>query len=431
MTDGISKIGGAHRVHRAPRRLHSAGLLAPREARRGSILAIMTVMLVTLCIVGAVAVNLGQIQLARVETQIVSDCASISAATMLGVPNDRYTPGPRELAQRVVQRNTILGAPAQIHSHDIELGRAEVTALGFGAFRPDERSPNAVRVTMRAGNGGAMQEFPVLFPILGRSTTFGFLRESISGNLAHDVVLVLDRSDTMNFYVDALNRPNHPDGTPGHFPPYQEKWENHPFKYLFPHPVDSRWAVMRDSLKSLVKGFKESHVEERLAVVTFGDDYQVPINGKPEVYHAADVDVPFTQNWGQINKVLQGKWNRRPMLSNGHNRIDAGIDQAVALFDARTDGQHAYKSIVLLSNNVQSSGDATLVNAHIAAARRAVAAGIQLHAIAFANENPKLEAGMRELATIGNGLYYEVQSGLALEQALEEIASNLPVSIIQ
>lgn len=378
------------------------------SGRAGSIAIVLSVMLVTMLALGGLAISLAQIQLARVETQIVADCSSLSGANLFGERHEGDLNTPELMAGGMPERNTIMGRTARVNRGDIEIGRATVDNVGRQTFRSDRISPNAVKVTMRIGQGGAMSDQPLFFPFLMGVRSFGVERTSISAKLAHDVVLVMDRSGSMNLNLRGNEFP---------FDRRLQKTNAHP------HPSLSRWGIMVRSTDPLFAGFAKSKIEEKFALVTFGSDITIGFEGRIIRYNAADRDVELTDDTKLITRRLLTMWDDRPLV--GATQINAGIEQGAEVLLGNPERDFAFKSMVLLTDGEQFPSS----RLHIEAARRAAARGITIHAIAFSG-GAKFD-DMLEIARIGGGKAFLAPDEGSLVAAFEEIATMAPVAIIQ
>ena len=81
-------------------------------------------LLVAILSIGAFAISISQIQLARTQAQTIADCASLSATTVLGEQHMFNDESWDEIGQRIAESNRILGKPAVIARDNIQLGNA-------------------------------------------------------------------------------------------------------------------------------------------------------------------------------------------------------------------------------------------------------------------------------------------------------------------
>jgi hypothetical protein len=369
---------------------------------------VLSFMLVAMLALGGLAIGLAQIQLARVEAQIVADCSSLSGAYLFGETHVGDLNTPTLMAQGMPSRNTILGRTANIGFNDVVLGRVVVGSSGAQTFIPNANSPNAVKVTMRLGNGGAMASPKLLFPFLMDIDSFSLERSSISSKMAHDVVLVMDRSGSMNLNLLGTGFP---------FDPRLQRTREHP------HPTQSRWGIMLNSLDPLFNGFAASKIEERFALVTFGSDIGFNFAGRRVNFRAAERDIDLTPDSNRIKRHLARKWDDVPMV--GATRIDAGIDTGVTSLTGELSRDFAFKTIILLTDGEQFPAS----RLHIEAARRAAEKGVTIHAIAFSGGANFSD--MEEVARIGGGKAFLAPDSRSLEAAFREISTMAPVAIIE
>lgn len=376
--------------------------------RRGGMTVVLSFMLVAMLALGGLAIGMAQIQLARVEAQIVADCSSLSGAYLFGETHTGALNTPTLMAQGMPSRNTILGRPANINFNDIVLGRVVVGATGAQTFVPSNNSPNAVKVTMRLGNGGAMEKPKLLFPFLMDIDSFSLERSSVSSKMAHDVVLVMDRSGSMNLNLAGTGVP---------FDPRLQRTREHP------HPSQSRWGIMLNSLDPLFSGFAGSKIEERFALVTFGSDIEINFTGRRIGYRAAQRDIDLSPDSRRLQQQLARMWDDIPMV--GATRIDAGIDMGASTLMGESSKDFAFKTIIVLTDGEQFPSS----RLHIEAARRAAEQGITIHTVAFSGGANFSD--MQEVAQIGGGKAFLAPDSRSLEAAFKAISTIAPVAIIE
>lgn len=378
--------------------------------RRGAITVLLCVLLAGLLTLGAFAIGIAQMQLARVETQIVADCSSLSGACLIGETHTGGLNTPELMAHGMPLRNTILGRTGNVNPNDVVLGRVALNEQGAQVFRPTRVSPNAVRVTMRLGDGQAMTKAPLMFPFMMNIQSFGLERTSVSAKMAHDVALVMDRSSSMLRFVANNNEP---------FDPRLQRARN------YPHPTLSRWGVMVRAVDPLFAAFAASKIEENFSLITFGSDHSGANDafGQRVRYYASTLDVALTRDAEPIKGTLRHMFDTRPIV--GNTRIDAGIDTAVQALTGDSNRDYAFKTIILLTDGQQFP----YTTAHFESARRAAARGITIHAIAFASTSGFSDA--QTIASIGGGKSFLAPDGETLRKTFEEIARMAPIALVE
>jgi Ca-activated chloride channel homolog len=377
--------------------------------RPGAITILLCVLLVGLLTLGAFAIGIAQMQLARVETQIVADCSSLSGACLIGETHTGGLNTPELMAHGMPQRNTILGQSGNVNPNDVVLGRVALNDHGAQVFRPTRLSPNAVKVTMRLGEGQAMTKVPLMFPFMMDIKSFGLERTSVSAKMAHDLALVMDRSSSMLRFVDNNNTP---------FDPRFQRAAN------YPHPTLSRWGVMVRATDPLFAAFAASKIEENFSLITFGSDSSGNnASGQRVRYNASDLDVALTRDPNPIKSTLRQMFDSRPII--GNTRIDAGIDNAVQALTGDSNRDYAFKTIILLTDGQQYP----YTTAHFESARRAAARGITIHAIAFASLSGYSD--VQTIASIGGGKSFLAPDGETLRRTFEAIAKMAPIALVE
>lgn len=369
----------------------------------------MTVMLIAMLSLGALAIGISQIQLARGEAQIVADCSSISGATIFGETLLGAYSTPASKAQQTSKINRVMGVSASINSSDVVLGRVTTNTAGKSVFAPHGSPENALRVTVRLADGAATAKQPLLFPFMFSTKTFGLHQTSVSAKLAHDVALVIDRSQSMNQNLK------------GGFPPFDT---SNPSAKFFPHPTQSRWAKMLQAMEPMFEGFASSKIEEQFTLVTFGSYREYVYNGKKEIYQGATTDISLTKDTLKIKRSLNHMWDTRPMIS-GQTWIDAGLSDALVELTRDTARNFSFKTIILLTDGQQFPVN----NKHYVVAQEIAAKGITIHTIAFAEGNGFKE--MQDIANIGGGKAFYATDTEELKSAFKELASMAPVAMIE
>lgn len=371
---------------------------------------IMAFMLIATLSLSALAIGISQMQLARNEALIVADCASLSASIAIGETLDDPALNPALLAQNIVSLNQIAGKAAAVSDGDVILGSATRNAQGVMSFEPNAQIVNAVRVNVRLDDGAAMAKQSFFFPFMDSNKAFRVEQHSVSAKVGVDIALVIDRSQSMRQHIT------------GGIPPALNP--NRPFAMFYPHPTQSRWAGMLNSIDVLFDELKRNRIDERVALVTFGSDRSIELDGETIFFPGSRIDIPFTKNVNRIKTELVNMWNVYPMVS-GQTWIDAGIDDAIEILTSDANRSFAVKIMVVLTDGQQFPQNTK----HFEAAQRAAAQGITIHTIAYS-----VGAGAEEMqtvASIGGGQAFEATSVEALQSAFAEIGKLTSTAIIE
>ena len=158
--------------------------------RRGVALMFITIMLVVLLGMVAMAVDIGYVVLTRTQLQVAADAAALAGAAYMGQSREAVVAAARKFAAY----HTAAGKPVELADSDVEFGTWN---SGTRVFTPTGILGNAIRVTARrdAAHGGS----PGLFfgRVLGR---FQFTSRASAVAVANprDIAFVVDLSGSMN-----------------------------------------------------------------------------------------------------------------------------------------------------------------------------------------------------------------------------------------
>lgn len=379
-----------------------------RRSRNGAVLLLMSIMLVCMLSLGALAIGVAQLQLAQTQAQVAVDCAALSAVAVLGEgTGDSWN----EIAVLVASQNEAGGVPCSLNSGDVELGSYVTGADGSSQFVAGAMPNNAVKVDYKSPAGAEVQ---LAFPFMSSIDRFAVKATNVTAKAGHDVCLCLDRSQSMCREPSGKLPAKIERTKPGC--PLYAKW--------YPHPTISRWAVMKSAIPAIVEGFERSEVDEQVALVTFGSTKSVTYGGWSSYYNPSEVDVALTKNYDLVVEELYHMWDDRPMLSGG-TRIDNGIDSAIEVL-TRPDREFAHRTIVLVTDGRQ----APYSKLHIEAAHRAAAEGIVIHAICF---NAKAEAreDAQEIAAVTGGKYFFAVDEEELRAIFGSVSDLAEIAIVE
>lgn len=366
------------------------------------------IMIIAMLTLSAFCIGVSQIQLASTEVQIVADCASLSATTMIG-EEDNHTGTyntPTEVAQYVPTRNTIMGVRASVNDSDVVLGNARMGSNGRMVFTPNRLPQNAVKVSVGLGGSSSMQAQNLLFPFQMSASSFTLRKESISAKLEHDICVVLDRSGSMRWHKQA-GRPY----------PYHPVWNRFAWWY-YSHPTQSRWGAVVNAMNPLVESLEATQMQEQCSVVTFGTS----MRWYYWRWNASDTNVQPTQDYRNIVSTLEALGESKPM--HGGTQISAGMDRASDILTGPLSRGHAYKTMVVLTDGDENSGS----NA-VRSAQRAADRGITVHTVTFASSSGFRT--MQRTALAGGGTAYWAPDEQKLREIFAEIGSAPPVAIIE
>lgn len=388
--------------------------LTKKTYRRGAVTPLIAMLLVAILSIGAFAISISQIQLARTQAQAVADCASLSATAILGERSPDVNETWDELGQLIAQNNTILGRAAVISRDNIQIGNAGTDVNGRMVFHQGARPRNAIKVNVQLGNDTAMGSVPLAFPFLFDVDTFSVRASSVTAKTGHDICLCIDRSQSMNEKREG--------GYPT--PYYNDRPGTSKSAKFYPHPTESRWAGLLSAIPAILDAFKQTEIEEYASLITFGSARQWDDGDLSTYYEGATIDIQQTRDYDSIYEELQHMWDQRPMIS-GQTWIHQGIYSSLQVLDD-PNREFARKTIVLLTDGEQWPRN-TL---HYDAAQVAADAGVTIHTICY-TAGSRGQQEMQDIASIGGGRYFFAANPQELQQVFAQIGQLNPLNIVE
>lgn len=172
-----------------------AGCSDRRNRRRGGILPLAVVMLIAFLAAAALAVDMAYIQLAETELRACLDGTARAGAQAIsrGLSDAQV----RQEVKALAAQNTIAGEGLILADEDIVLGYAAVQQDGGYRFVAGSQPTNAVRIVGRRSRdaaGGAVSS--LLGGLFGQSS-YDLRRTSAATVQERDIVVVADRSSSM------------------------------------------------------------------------------------------------------------------------------------------------------------------------------------------------------------------------------------------
>lgn len=380
---------------RSPRRLRSFQNWRDNP-RRGAIMVMMLFLLPALLILIGMAIDISQVQLHRAELRLAVDSASRAAADELA----RTESSTRALqkAIQVARLNEVGGRPLELRPQDVLFGNSEPNSSGRWLFRPGRTPFNSVQITGLRNNERSGGQIPLTFGrILGQNGIDSRMA-SVASFRSVDIVLVLDRSTSMKLDVISYER---------------GMYTNDP-RFCSPPRRSSRWAALDSAVQVFIQELNSTDAEERVALVTFGDDIPSYMCGR---LRPATLDETLTSNMGRINGRMSS-WSNG--VWNGNTNIAAGIDQGVAALLDNSNGRRLAEKVMFVLTDGQATNNMTLP-----AARRAASQGIKLSTITFSVDAD--QSLMRQVAAIGNGIQLHANTSSELISVFRELAAQTAI----
>jgi Flp pilus assembly protein TadG len=172
----------------------------PRRRRRGMVLLLFAVSLVTLMAFVGLAIDLGAMELASTQVNDAADAAALAGARALNgntAVNNNYA-GVAPAAQQAVTYNSVMGAPLTASQLSLNIGRYTYVAADQqfeGQFPgPSTQNWNMVQATVTKSTGNCM-----FFSKVFTMSTSNLQSTATAAYRPRDVTLILDYSGSMRF----------------------------------------------------------------------------------------------------------------------------------------------------------------------------------------------------------------------------------------
>ncbi|MEM6468954.1 MAG: vWA domain-containing protein [Planctomycetota bacterium] len=164
--------------------------------RRGAMLVLIVLMLVAFLATVAFSVDIAHMHLSRTELRSATDAAAQAASQELSNTFDESLAIQR--GQEIAEENLVNGDPLLLRPSDFEFGRSDMDTSGRFVFGSGSTPLNSVRVTGSRTESSAGGAIPLFFGNVLGFSTFEPELVSTATYIERDVVLVVDRSGSMN-----------------------------------------------------------------------------------------------------------------------------------------------------------------------------------------------------------------------------------------
>ncbi len=183
-----------------------------------------------------------------------------------------------------------------------------------------------------------------------------------------------------------------------------------------PHPTDSRWAALANSMDLFLDVVEANPFDVRVAMASYSSNFTFGVYEST----VASLDQTLTNNYASIrNKIAD--LGSRPLI--GNTNIAAGMREGIT---ALTDQTHARttacKTMILVTDGVMTQGDDP-----VAISTLAFQSNIRVHTIAFSAQAD--QTLMQNVAHAGGGNFYYAPSSNTLNSAFRQIAETLPAML--
>jgi len=367
--------------------------------RRGAILPMFAVFIPLILAIGAFAINVAWMSLVDSEMQIASDTAARAAGTEF--TNTQNLSSARSRARQAIQQNKVGGRTLTLTNANIVFGVSSLVTptspAGIAPFTPKTVTQgtlgtgpgqtwvNAIQINASQTFGFA--EMPMPIPLLSSKNGYKPGASSTSSQFDRDIVLVLDRSGSMNEYSTDLASW----GPAGSGEAY----------------YGSRWRELTAAV-AVFNGFLNlTPQNEKMSLATFST--------------TSSRDVALTYNTAEVQTMLDRITSN---FLGGSTAIGDGIASGTGLLtDATRTRTFAKKTMIVMTDGIQNTGSDPVARATVAYQNY----GIVVHAITFSNDADQIEGDA--IAAAGGGIHYHAASGAALIDVFEELARTLPTML--
>ena len=164
--------------------------------RRGAMLVLLAIMMILFMVAAALAIDVASMHLARTELRTSTDAAAKAAAEALSRTQD---------PDRAIARGSEIAADNHVNGESLRLRPSDFL---FGHSRPEHRTGrfvldpagrplNSVRVMGERSHSSASGPIPLLFGGLFQRGFFAPRQQAVATYIERDLVLVIDRSGSM------------------------------------------------------------------------------------------------------------------------------------------------------------------------------------------------------------------------------------------
>jgi hypothetical protein len=401
--------------------------------RRGSVMALMGLLLPIMALLAAFCINTAQMQLTRTELVVATDASAKAAGRAF---SELQTVEAAKTAGRVTAAlNTVDGDPLQIReldsANEIEFGfttqpngwsgRYHFHKIPTSQVADGTIVASAIRVNGLRNSEGLSGRVPLIIPGILAQDDFATSQSSIAMQVDRDISLVLDRSGSMQ-NIDW----NWPSGTSPWYgstkdagvaagklvmyrgryyyasgqnsTTYQQwAWQEH--YGLGPAP-QSPWTYLLQAVDAFIEVLDVTAQEEQISVASYASD------GRLDTY--------LEKNHAHVSNVVHA------MSPGGNTAIGRGMEEGIQALLAAAARPFAEKTMVVMTDGMHNSG----IDPVTVAQDLMNNYPLSIHTVTLgggADQNR-----MREVAAIGGGRHYHADQGNELVAIFEEIANNLP-----
>ena len=399
-------------------------------SRRGAMVALMAVLIPTLMVVGAMAINIAYMQLTRTELMVATDAAARAGGRAMSFYQD--VDEAKMAAQATAALNSIAGEALRLSIDDdhnvIEFGdcdendlnsRFAFTKIATSTIRSGTQSANAVRVN------ATLNDQPLLFPTFRNTSDFDVDSQAVAMQVDRDVSLILDRSGSM-----AWGDYDWPSGTsPWSYTALEagvaegilykrhgryyyssgqdsytyQDWAWEELYELGPAPTP--WNALNEAVSVFLGVLEATDQTEQVALATYSS--------------GASLDMQLSSDYASILAELN------TLGPSGSTAIGRGMETGMPALLSAQARPFASKTIIVMTDGLHNTGiDPVSVATTIVATY-----DVTIHTVTFGSGADINR--MQQVAAIGSGRHYHASDSDELVEVFEEIANNLPTIVTQ
>lgn len=291
--------------------------------RRGAMLVLIAIMLIGFMATVAFSVDIAFMHLTRTELRTATDAASKAAALTLSQTFDRDQAIDR--GQQIAAMNTVGGDPLLLEDGDFQFGRSEETPTGRFVFDASANPTNSVRVNGRRTVGSASGPIPLFFGNIFGVKFFEPVTNAAATYIERDVVLVVDRSGSME---------------------------------------GQKFADLVSAIQIFNNTLAETPVDERVGLASYSE--------------RATEDVQLTENLTLISNTMAS------LPVGGYTSISRGMQAGKNIMDRSRDAEFVERTLIVMTDGRHNRGPEPR-----GVAQQLAADGVQIHTITFGADADK------------------------------------------
>lgn len=372
-----------------------------RRNRKGTIIVLVSVLIVVLIAMAAFTVDVAYMQMVRTELRASTDAAARAGAEALSRTQSKNA--AIQAAINTAALNRVGGRAHRLAASDVVLGNVAKTPSGAMVFSAGGTRLNAVRVESALTKGSAHGPVGLFFGGALGTKNFSPTFAATAAQSENDICLVLDRSHSMCFDFSGINF-QYPDMSPGLPALYQ----------MPPDPNRSRWSALRDSVNGFLSVTNTLNPPPRVGLVTWASAYDA-------TFTAVTNECQLSQDSSPISGVIASRGSKKMW---GATNCGAGIDAGVSMLVNDTTRPYANKIMILMTDGMWNQGRSPVL-----AAQDAAAQGVVIHVVTLlpAANQPDLQ----QVAAVTGGLYYHANDPATLKTAFETLAKSIPAVLTE